>query len=242
MNISSANVISYPEYSLNYDFTPLNSITAPNQLNEFEGFINYTFTPMMFDGITEKPLKRDDYSLLADGLTPSDISNATLNYDAVVKINPIYVNATVDSDTKLISSISFSNNRINEAWDAPGFYNSSGEIVPVYLGIYKNSSINDRMRSLSNKSVYSNGILSNHINAISGKGNNWHMCSFNLRMTLNILCLLLTKNKNLLTTLGAGINPTLGLTTGASDALGMFWGSTSKNDTLKSVRHRKFVG
>jgi len=233
MDISMANVISYPVDSLNYNFTPLNSITAPNQLNEFEGFINKMFTPMMFDGNIEKPLKRDDYSLLADGLTPSNISNESLDYDAVVKINPIFVNATVDSETKLISRISFSNYRINETWDAPGFYNSSGEIVPVYLGIYKNSMINGIMRSLSNKSVYSSGTLSNHRNAISAKGNNWHMCSFNLRMTLNILCLLLAKNKNLLTTLGAGINPTLGLTTGSSDALGMFWGSTSKNDTLK---------
>lgn len=233
MVITSDNYISYPADSLNTAFTPLNSITAPNQLNEFEGFINYMFTPMMFDGVTEKPLKRDDYSLLADGLTPSDISNESLNYDAVVKINPIYVNATVDSETKLISRISFSSHRINETWDAPGFYNSSGEIVPVYLGIYKNSMINGMMRSLSNKSVYSNVNLSAHRNAISPKGNNWHMCSFNLRMTLNILCLLLAKNKNLLTTLGVGINPTLGLTTGSSDALGMFWGSTSKDDTLK---------
>lgn len=233
MDISSANVISYPADSSNYEFTPLNSITAPNQLNEFENFINYTFIPMMFDGITEKPLKRDDYSLLADGLTPSDISNASLNYDAVVKINPIYVNATVDSETKLITSISFSSHSLNETLDAPGFYNSSGEIVPVYLGIYKNSMINGIMRSLSNKPVYTNSILSNHRNAISAKGNNWHMCSFNLRMTLNILCLLLAKNKNLLTTLGAGISPTLGLTTGSTDALGMFWGSTSKSDPLK---------
>ena len=232
MDISSANLISYPADSLNYEFTPLNSITAPNQLNEFEGFINYMFTPMMFDGTTEKPLKRDDYSLLADGLTPSDISES-VNYDAVVKINPIYVNATVDSETKLISRISFSSHRLNETWDAPGFYNSYGEIVPVYLGIYKNSMINGIMRSLSNKPVYSNVTLSNHRNAISNKGNNWHMCSFNLRMTLNILCLLLAKNKNLLTTLGAGIQPSFGLTTGSSDALGMFWGSTSNSDTLK---------
>lgn len=197
---------------------------------------------LKYDGTVDYELDKNDYTKKIDG-TDSDIANASYGGNAMVGIPKVYWKIVNNGDNT--ANIYFSDKQIDDDFKCWSHINNNGnEIDYCYMPIYNGSNVNDKLRSLSDKTLIADQTADTEITY--AKANNtgldiiWFTELFNDRMLINLLLLLIGKSTNTQLIFGTGNNNSYvsfsntGIkNTGTMNTKGLFWGN---QDNVSGVK------
>ena len=194
---------------------------------------------LRYNGTVAYDLKKDDYSLRVDGVTASDVANASFDGNAMVGLPTVWVK--VDTTAARKPKFYFSNVQIDGSYKAYAHHDDDGNIMPyTYMPIYNGwVDGNSRLRSISGKAP--TAYMNTKGQAIAARANNpngfagWDIEKFVDRQLINLLLLLIGKSTDTQTVFGYGngkgsATPATGagasgvLPTGTLDDKGSFYG------------------
>ena len=211
---------------------------------------------LKYDGTVDYYLDPDDYTLKEDGETASDVANTSYEGNAMMEWSPIYrkvervtTEASEDGSTAATSKLYmyFCSDKFDddyECWSAKKQDGTYGE--HFYTSIYEGSLINNKWRSMSTNALPTVNISGGLATVMSYAANNgvsgkdYHYCcdvwsDHDLIATLGIL---VTRRLNVQKAIGFGCSSYNICKTGTSNKKGMFWGTSSSQNTYAT----KFFG
>lgn len=192
------------------------------------------------DGSVAYDLNPNDYSLKADG-TASDIADSNVDGNIMVGIPKVYYKMTQNDDGTI--SYRFSDSKIDEEYKCYAHMDANGNEIPyAYQPAYNGSRTNNKLRSLSRKSIMHSNNTTNEIAYATANNledsNIWYTEVLADRMLINLLLMLIGKSTDTQTTFGnghytGGSNPSHLLASGTMDDKGLFWGTNGTGSGVK---------
>lgn len=220
----------------NKDFKPAYMDYSKGEFNygDWEkAFFMGLFRPCMLnpDGTIKHYLKPDDYTLQADGVTPSDIANTSQTANAMVEVGQIWIKEeTVNGRMH----ISIANEQVSEDYDCFTHLNPDGTYNEFYYrAIYDGCNISNKIRSLSGQAVCKNIAGDVQMAYAKANGEGWNADEYNFRRLINYLLILIGKSLDTQTTFGTGRysggsqQNNNQLNSGTLDKKGMFYGDNN---------------
>ena len=220
----------------NKDYTPAFMDYDKDEFNYGDwdkAFFMGLFRPCMLNpnGTVKHYLDPNDYTLQADGVTPSDVANTSQDANAMVEIGQIWIK---EEEVNGRFHISIANEKISDDYDCYTHIKSDGTYNEfIYRSIYDGCNLNSKIRSLSGQAICKNVAGDTQISYAKANGNNWGIDEYNLRRLINYLLILIGKSLDTQTTFGTGRysggsqQSNNQLNTGTLDKKGMFYGDDS---------------
>ena len=220
----------------NKDYTPAFMDYDKDEFNYGDwdkAFFMGLFRPCMLNpnGTIKHYLDPNDYTLQADGVTPSDVANTSQDANAMVEIGQIWLK---EEEVNGRFHISIANEKISDDYDCYTHIKSDGTYNEfIYRSIYDGCNLNSKIRSLSGQAICKNVAGDTQISYAKANGNNWGIDEYNLRRLINYLLILIGKSLDTQTTFGTGRysggsqQSNNQLNTGTLDKKGMFYGDDS---------------
>lgn len=217
----------------NKDYTPAFMDYDKDEFNYGDwdkAFFMGLFRPCMLNpnGTVKHYLDPNDYTLQADGVTPSDVANTSQDANAMVEIGQIWIK---EEEVNGRFHISIANEKISDDYDCYTHIKSDGTYNEfIYRSIYDGCNLNSKIRSLSGQAICKNVAGDTQISYAKANGNNWGIDEYNLRRLINYLLILIGKSLDTQTTFGTGRysggsqQSNNQLNTGTLDKKGMFYG------------------
>ena len=195
---------------------------------------------LKYDGTVAYELDPNNYALKKDG-SPSDITDENADGNIMVGIPKVYYKIVKNNDNTI--TVTFSNRKIEEDYYCYAHMDANDkEIDYIYEPAYNGSLINNKLRSLSGKTIMNSKNGTDEIKF--AKANNlensniWYtelLADINL---INLLLILIGKSTETQATFGNGhytggssasnlINP------GTMDDKGLFWGTNGTGSGVK---------
>ena len=220
----------------NKDYTPAFMDYDKDEFNYGDwdkAFFMGLFRPCMLNpnGTVKHYLDPNDYTLQADGVTPSDVANTSQDANAMVEIGQIWIK---EEEVNGRFHISIANEKISDDYDCYTHIKSDGTYNEfIYRSIYDGCNLNSKIRSLSGQAICKNVAGDTQISYAKANGDNWGIDEYNLRRLINYLLILIGKSLDTQTTFGTGRysggsqQSNNQLNTGTLDKKGMFYGDDS---------------
>ncbi len=232
---------SNPKTSVTYcganaEFTPAYMDYTKGEFNYGswkDAFFMGLFRPCMLnpDGTVKYYLNPDDYSVQADGVTPSEIADTSQTANAMVEVDQIWIK---EENVNGRIHVSIANEQISSDYDCfthlkpDGTYNEH-----YYRAIYDGSNISNKIRSLSGQAICKNVAGNTQIAYAQANGTGWNVDEWNFRRLINYLLILMGKSLDTQTVFGTGrysggsSSSNNQLNTGTMDSRGMFYGDNA---------------
>ena len=222
---------------INENYTPAH-MDYENQVFDYgswkDTFIMSLARPCMLktSGVVDYYLNPDDLSQKEDG-TASDISNESYDGNAMVQFAQFWIKV-VQEGVKL--HVYIANKQVDEQYKDYMHYGEDGTLKQyVYRAIYDGSNINNKIRSLSGKTICRSVAGNTQIANARANGAGWNVDAYADRIAINYLLMLIGKSLDTQTTFGTGrytgyvneSNTNQLLTTGTNDKKGMFYGDNN---------------
>ena len=231
-----ATCVKYAGTNENYAPAYMNYTTGKFDYGDWaKAFFMGLFRPCMLnpDGTVKHYLHPDDLTLQADGVTPSDVANASQTANAMVEIGQIWIYEFQENG---MIHVRIANEKISDDYDcythikADGTYNEY-----IYRSIYDGCMLNNVVRSLSGQTICRSVAGDVQIAKAKANGDGWNVDEYNVRRLINYLLILIGKSLDTQTTFGTGrytgyvneSNTNQILTTGTNDKKGMFHGDNA---------------
>jgi len=196
-----------------------------------KAFFMSLFKPCMLnpDGSVKYYLDENDYSLQADGVTPSEISDTTQTANAMVEIGQIWIKEEELSGGGM--RVCIANEQIDDSYDCYTHQKKDGSYCDyVYRSIYDGCNISNKIRSLSGQAICKTVAGDTQITYAKANGTGWNVDEYSMRRLINYLLILIGKSTDTQTVFGNGrysggsSNNNNQLNTGTLDKMGMFYG------------------
>ena len=212
---------------------------------------------LKYDGTVDYYLDPNDYSKKYDGVSASDIANASYGGNAMMEWGQngkkIWYKIVPDSGDVSSASIYIADYQVDDDFVAWSFINSQGEWVDhFYTPIYNGSlDTNGKLRSLSGiaaGSICQSKTAAQEVAAAElnnpGTDKLWYIETFADTTLILILLILMGKSLDCQSTFGNGrINNSSNMIgTGTMNTKGLFWGSNGNNDGVKVFGIENFWG
>lgn len=190
---------------------------------------------MLLNGVVQKYLNKNNFAQDEDG-NSADITSGS-GGDVMIEIPKCGVKIATSGNTLTIKITD------NPNATADGFHYyahtraTEGDCDKLYIGAYVGYSSSSKLRSLSGKSPTVNKTIGAFRTLAQANGDGYDQISFYPLTLLQCLFLIRYKNRNSQTALGRGyVDGSAKTNTGATNANGMYYGSTS------GTTHVKFAG
>ena len=233
------------------DSNPATSVSYAGENAEFKpAFMDYTkgefnygswkdaffiglFRPCMLniDGTVKHYLNPNDFSVQADGVTPSDVANTAQAANAMVEVGQIWIK---EENIGGRIHISIANEKISNDYDCYTHLRKDGTYNEYYYrAIYDGSNISNKIRSLSGQAICKNVAGNTQISYAQANGTGWNVDEWNFRRLINYLLVLMGKSLDTQTVFGTGRysggsqNNNNQIKTGTMDSRGMFYGDNA---------------
>lgn len=184
-----------------------------------------------------------DYSKKLDG-TDSDIYNENYEGNAMMEWGsddrPIYMSIKHDTYNEQYYYVYIANYKKDDTFTCYPFYDNVGEETKhFYTAIYNGSVINDKLRSLSGKTVTQEEL---NVETIKANGGAYTLEQYSDRFLINMLLLLIGKSTNSQEVFGKGNCGGRILKTGTCDKKGLFYGSDGYSNAVKVFGMENYWG
>lgn len=221
----------------NADFKPafMNLTTGVFDYGDWgKAFFMSLFKPCMQnpDGTVKYYLCEDDYSLQADGITPSEISDTTQDANGMVEIGQIWIKE--EELTGGMIHVSLSNENYDGSYDCHTHRLKDGSYADyVYRSIYDGCNLSNKIRSLSGQAICKNVAGDTQISYAKANGDGWNIDEYSMRRLINYLLILIGKSTDVQSVFGNGrysggsASSNNQLNTGTLDKKGMFYGDNA---------------
>lgn len=193
-----------------------------------------------YDGTVAYELDPNDYTKKSDG-TDSDITDDTVDGNIMVGIPKVYYKITTNNDDTV--DVRFSDIQIDEEYHCYAHIDSNGNEIPyAYEPAYNGYLYNNKLRSLSGKTIMNSKTGENEISYATANNpdgmNIWYTEVLADRNLINLLLILIGKSTDTQTTFGnghytGGLNATNLLQTGTMNDKGLFWGTNGTGSGVK---------
>lgn len=198
---------------------------------------------LKFDGTVDYYLDPNDYTKKTDG-SASDVENVDYEGNAMMEWPVIYVSRTMDGDTIFTKIASY---QVDDTFECFSNHGMDGSIGKFYTPIYNGSlDANDRLRSLSGKTIMNNKEASEEMQYAQANGTGWNIELVSDRMVINDLLVLMGKNTNTQEVFGEGFTTGGSLTnikpTGTLNDKGMFYGLSDTSTPVKVFGMENYWG
>lgn len=227
-----ATRVKYQGENANYKPAFMNFETGEFDYGDWKkAFFMSLFKPCMLnpDGTVKYYLCENDYSLKADGITPSEIADSTQTANAMDEIGQIWICEQVLSGG--VMKVKIANEQIDENYDCYTHQLKDGSYADVvYRSIYDGCNINNKIRSLSGQAICKNVAGNTQISYAQANGTGWNVDEYSLRRLINYLLILISKSTDIQGSFGNGRysggsqSSNNQLNTGTLDKKGMFYG------------------
>lgn len=229
-----ATCVSYVGENKNFKSAYMDYSKGQFNYGDWEkAFFMGLFRPCMLnpDGTVKHYLDPNDYSLQADGVTPSDVANTSQTANAMVEIGQIWIK---EENINGRIHVCIASEKISNDYDCfthikpDGTYNEF-----IYRSIYDGCNISNKIRSLSGQAICKNVAGDTQINYAKANGTDWNIDEYSVRRLINYLLILIGKSLDTQTTFGTGrysggsSSSNNQLNTGTLDKRGMFWGDNN---------------
>ena len=141
-----------------------------------KAFFMSLFKPCMLnpDGTVKYYLDENDYSLQADGVTPSEISDTTQTANAMVEIGQIWIKEEELSGGDM--RVCIANEQIDDSYDCYTHQKKDGSYCDyVYRSIYDGCNISNKIRSLSGQAICKTVAGDTQITYAKANGTGWNV-------------------------------------------------------------------
>ncbi|GAA0491358.1 hypothetical protein GCM10008986_16830 [Salinibacillus aidingensis] len=206
------------------DKFPFNQIKPCVFLN---GAVNYYLDP-------------NDYSLKEDGTTADITSGA--DGDVMIEFPKIWWKFERSGDFLYIR---YADAQIDSSYLSLAHTRGTTEKDKIYVAAYLGYDDGTSLRSLSGQTPTASETIGSFRNKAQANGTGYEQMPFYPLTMLQILALIMFKNRDLQTALGEGYtdsNNSSSTTTGATDTKGMFYGSTLGTEQVKFCGIEDFYG
>lgn len=192
---------------------------------------------LLKDGMVVGYLDPDDYSKYEDG-TAADITTGNSG-DVMIEIPKMYMKISEDATYRYFE---ISNMPEEGFTDYPFSY--KGVVKDkFYIGAYKGFNLSGKLKSLSGKTPTASQTRATFRGYAQANGEGYEIVPYNKLILLQILYLIRFKNLDSQTALGRGnVDASSLKTTGATNALGMCYGSTTGTTQMKYSGIEDFWG
>ncbi len=236
--------VSYIADCMNADFTPA-------YMDYSAGEFNYgSWTPddiwfladnkpymVKSDGTPDYELLESDYTLKADGVTASDVSNTSYDGNAMAKIPLVWLYQYEDDDYEYCY---ICNVQLTEDYHAYAHEREDGTIMDyIWLSCFEGAVSSSKLRSIKGLTPANANTGTTEITYAEANGDLWYTRTWSQRNLINMLLLLMGCSDDSQTTFGNGYytggsssSPNR-LTTGYGTDKGRFYGSTASRDVVK---------
>lgn len=214
-----------------------------NNVFDYGSWRNAFFMPkpcmLKYDGTVDYYLDPDDYTKKSDGITASDVANASYAGNAMMEWPKIWLKIVPDSGkNNRQADIYISNKQTDEYYTDWPYHNANGDSVEhFYTPIYNGSLIDSKLRSISGQTAMKSKTAQQELDyALSNNPSGEHLWTTEVIADIdliNILLMLISKTTDSQTAFGMGlcndgteaIND--GFRTGVHNAKGLFYGTNS---------------
>lgn len=194
--------------------------------------------PCVFkDGAVNYYLDPNDYTKKIDG-SNADITSG-LDGDVMIEIPKMFWKFSENGTDRIIQM-----SRVErEGFVCLAHTRGATKVPAIYIGAYKGSLVDGKLRSLSGKTPYNNKTHANFREYAQLNGVGYEQFTFYQMTLLQILFTIFFKSLDGQTALGRGnVDGSVRMNTGARDADGMFWGSTDGTQQIKFCGIEDFWG
>lgn len=219
----------------NYDFAHMDFSTGAWSWGDWSKDNFFVPRPCMLkivNGVTsfQYYLYEHNYAYRADGVTLSDITNVSENWQAMLEWGQVWIKFTLDGT---LWHIYVSNVQVDEDYKCYTHRNANGTLVDnIYTMIYQPSNVNSTLRSISGRGIMTNtsGVTMQSYAQANGAG--WDFMSYGQWIMIEVLTTLITKSTNVEARIGCGRYSSANNTTGECNTDGYFFG-TNGNGRIK---------
>ena len=208
---------------------------------DWKPFVDSFFRPVMlkYDGTVDYELSHEDQTKRIDGVTASDIGNASYDGNAMVEIRRIWTKITEDTNYIYVE---FSNVQLDENFSAEAFRDSSGTLKDcAYYSMFEGSYQNSKLRSLASGSVMAGQTGSTEISRAEANGSGWYITPYSLHNLVALLHVLVSKNLNTQAMFGNGnSNNSSYIAPGSLKSYGAFKGYSDETHAVKTFYIENF--
>ena len=201
-------------------------------------FVKNNFPCMVkSNGTVDYQLDPDDYSKKSDGVTASDVADATYDGNAMSAIPCVWYKRWTDGDYYYFVACE---EQYDETFYADVHEDENGVVQPYkYIAIFKGSlDSNNKLRSLSGKAPMQNAQASNELSYAQANGDAWTIKEWGVWNLIADLLILMGKSTDTQSAFGQG-HTTGGssasdlLTTGSLNDKGQFFGYSDTTHAVK---------
>ena len=228
---------SSPEGAVTYVDNAIGSVPASGNNGFFNGgswldkFPFNQIKPCLFkDGVVQYYLNPNDYTKKEDG-SPADITSGA-DGNVMIEFPKIYWNIK-KIGTEIY--IRYSDKRISEQYKCWAHMRGTTEKDKVYISAYLGNLSNGVLQSLSGKAPVVSQTITALRNASAQNGENYQQMGYYQVLMLQILYLVMFKDRNSQSALGSGYATSNAsrTTTGKTNTKGLYFGETTGKQNMK---------
>lgn len=167
----------------------------------------------------------------------SDVSNTNFDGNAMMEFPTVWLYIYEDANYEYYN---VANKKINASYEAYAHHDKNGKIMKhTYMPIYNGSLVNNKLRSLSGRTILNSATAPQEITYAQANGPDiWYTELLCDRMLVNILLMLIGKSTDTQAVFGnghyiGGAGASDLLVTGTMDDKGLFWGTNGTGSGVK---------